>query len=195
LTHFIAHYGLFFLFGIVCLESAGLWLPGETALIAAGVYASKGHLSIAGVIAVAAAGAIIGDNLGYWLGREGGRRLIYRYDWTERLAERVMPPAERFFEKHGGKAVFLARFFGGVRVTGAWMAGITRMSWWRFLFWNAAGGIVWAVGVGLIAFYAGRAVADTIARYGVYGGIAIGVLIVLAITALHLWRRRLAEET
>ncbi len=195
MTHFIAHYGLFFLFGIVCLESAGLWLPGETALIAAGVYASKGHLSIVGVIAVATAAAIIGDNIGYWLGRKAGRPLIYRYEWTRRFAERVMPPAERFFEKHGGKAVFLARFFGGVRVTGAWMAGITHMSWWRFLFWNAAGGIVWAVGVGLVAYYAGRAVADTIARYGVYGGIGVGVLVVLVITGLHLWRRRLAEGT
>jgi len=91
--------------------------------------------------------------------------------------------------------VFLARFFGGVRVTGAWMAGITRMFWWRFLFWNAAGGIVWAVGVGLVAFYAGRALADTIARYGVYGGIAVGVLVVILIGALHVWRRRLVEET
>jgi len=195
MTHFIAHYGLFFLFGIVCLESAGLWLPGETALIAAAVYASEGHLSIPGVIAVATAGAIIGDNIGYWLGREVGRPLIYRYGWTQRLAERVMPPAERFFERHGGKAVFLARFFGGVRVTGAWMAGITRMAWWKFLFWNAAGGIVWAVGVGLIAYYAGRAVADTIARYGVFGGIGVGIVIVLVIVALHLWRRRLAEQT
>jgi membrane protein DedA with SNARE-associated domain len=194
-THFIAHYGLFFLFGIVCLESAGLWLPGETALIAAGVYAAEGHLPIAGVIAVAGAGAIIGDNIGYWAGREGGRRLIYRYEWTRNLSDRVMPPAERFFDKHGGKAVFLARFFGGVRVTGAWMAGITRMSWGKFLFWNAAGGLVWAVGVGLIAYYAGRAVADTIARYGVYGGIAVGAIIVLVIAVLHLWRRRLVEET
>jgi membrane protein DedA with SNARE-associated domain len=147
------------------------------------------------VIAVAAAGAIIGDNIGYWLGREAGRRLLYRYAWTQRLAERLMPPAERFFERHGGKAVFLARFFGGVRVTAAWMAGITRMTWWRFLFWNAAGGIVWAIGVGVVAYYAGRAVADTIARYGVYGGIAVGVVIVLVIAGLHLWRRRLAEET
>ena len=81
-----------------------------------------------------------------------------------------MPPAERFFERHGGKAVFLARFFGGVRVTGAWMAGITRMSWWRFLVWNALGGIVWATAVGLLAYYAGKAVADAVARYGVYGG-------------------------
>ena len=193
--HLIEHYGLYFLFGIVCLESAGLWLPGETALIAAGVYAAKGHLSIAGVIVVAAAAAIIGDNIGYWLGREGGRRLLYRYAVLRRFAERVLPPAERFFERHGGKAVFLARFFGGVRVTGAWIAGITRMSWWRFLFWNAAGGIVWAVAVSLVAYYAGKAAADAIARYGVYAAIAGGLLVVFAIAALHVWRRRVVEKS
>jgi membrane protein DedA with SNARE-associated domain len=192
-THFVEHYGLLFVFGIVCLESAGLWLPGETALIAAAVYASKGHLSIAGVVAVAAAGAIIGDNIGYWLGREGGRRLLYRYELLRRFADRVMPPAERFFARHGGKAVFLARFFGGVRVTGAWMAGISRMNWWRFLGWNAAGGIVWAVGVGLIAFYVGKAAADAISHYGVYGGIAAVVLLALALGAVHVWRRRAVE--
>jgi membrane protein DedA with SNARE-associated domain len=191
----IQDYGLFFLFGIVCLESAGLWLPGETALIAAGVYASKGHLSIAGVIVVAAVAAIIGDNIGYWLGREGGRRLIVRYALLRRFADRVLPPAERFFERHGGKAVFLARFFGGVRVTGAWMAGLTRMSWWRFLFWNAAGGIVWAAAVGLIAFYAGKAAADAIARYGVYAAIAAGILVVVAIAVLHVYRRRVVERS
>jgi membrane protein DedA with SNARE-associated domain len=167
-----------------------LWLPGETALIAAAVYASQGHLSITGVIVVATAAAIIGDNIGYWLGREVGRRLLYRWAWLARISDRILPPAERFFDRHGGKAVFLARFFGGLRVTGAWMAGITRMEWWRFLVWNAAGGIVWAVAVSLLAYYAGKAAADAIARYGVYGGIAIGVLIVLAIAALHLWRRR-----
>jgi membrane protein DedA with SNARE-associated domain len=194
-THFIQDYGLFFLFGIVCLESAGLWLPGETALIAAAVYASKGHLSITAVVVVAAAAAIIGDNIGYWLGREGGRRLLYRYAVLRRFADKVLPPAERFFERHGGKAVFFARFFGGLRVTGAWMAGITRMSWWRFLFWNAAGGIIWAIAVSLIAFYAGKAAADAIAHYGVYGGIALGILLVVGIAALHIWRRRIAEET
>jgi membrane protein DedA with SNARE-associated domain len=194
LTHFIRDYGLFFLFGVVSLESAGLWLPGETALIAAGVYASEGHLSITGVIVVAAAGAIIGDNIGYWLGREGGRRLIYRYAFFRRVAERLLPPAERFFERHGGKAVFLARFFGGVRVTGAWMAGITRMPWWRFLFWNAAGGIVWAAAVGLISFYAGRAVADTFARWGVYGAIGGGIVLVAVLVGLHFWRRRVVEK-
>jgi membrane protein DedA with SNARE-associated domain len=192
-THFVEHYGLVFVFGIVCLESAGLWLPGETALIAAGVYASKGHLSIAGVVAVAAIGAIIGDNIGYWLGREGGRRLLYHYAFLTRFADRVMPPAERFFARHGGKAVFLARFFGGVRVTGAWMAGISRMNWWRFLGWNAAGGIVWALGVGLIAYYVGKAAADAISRYGVYGGIGAVVLLALALGTVHVWRRRTVE--
>ena len=194
MTHLIQDYGLFFLFGIICLESAGLWLPGETALIAAGVYASKGHLSIAAVIVVAAAAAIVGDNIGYWLGREVGRRLIARYPLLRRFADRVLPPAERFFERHGGKAVFLARFFGGVRVTGAWMAGLTRMRWWRFLFWNAAGGIVWAVAVSLVAFYAGKAAADAIARYGIYAAIVGGILVVIAIAVLHVWRRRVVES-
>jgi membrane protein DedA with SNARE-associated domain len=194
LTHFIEHYGLVFLFAIVCLESAGLWLPGETALIAAAAYAANGHLSIAGVIAVATAAAIIGDNIGYWLGREVGRRVLYRFARLRRIADRVIPPAERFFARHGGKAVFLARFFGGLRVTGAWMAGITRMQWWRFLAWNAAGGLAWAVGVGLAAYYAGKAAADAIARYGVYGGIVIGILVVLVVAGLHVWRRRAAME-
>jgi membrane-associated protein len=194
LTHFIEHYGLVFLFAIVCLESAGLWLPGETALIAAAVYAANGHLSIAGVIAVATAAAIVGDNIGYWLGREVGRRILYRFARLRRIADRVIPPAERFFARHGGKAVFLARFFGGLRVTGAWMAGITRMEWWRFLVWNAAGGVVWAVGVGLIAYYAGKAAADAIARYGVYGGVAVAVVFVLAVAAIHFWRRRAAVD-
>jgi membrane protein DedA with SNARE-associated domain len=193
-THFIEDYGLVFLFCIVALESAGLWLPGETALIAAGVYASKGHLSITGVIVVAAVGAIIGDNVGYWIGREGGRRLLYRYALLRRFADRFLPAGERFFRRHGGKAVFLARFFGGVRVTGAWMAGITRMNWWRFLGWNAAGGIVWAVAVGLLAFFAGKAAADALARYGIYAAIAGAVAVVLLIAALHVWRRRVVEE-
>jgi membrane protein DedA with SNARE-associated domain len=193
-THFIEHYGLWFVFAIVCLESAGLWLPGETALIAAAVYAAKGHLSIAAVITVAAVAAIIGDNIGYWIGRKAARPLLHRYARVRRYADRVLPPAERFFRRHGGKAVFLARFFGGLRVTGAWMAGITRMQWWRFLFWNAAGGVVWAIGAGLLAYYAGKTAADALARYGVYAAIAGGLALVVVIAALHVWRRRVVEE-
>ncbi|HWJ44021.1 MAG TPA: DedA family protein [Gaiellaceae bacterium] len=194
MTHFIQDYGLFFLFAVVCLESAGLWLPGETALIAAAVYAAKGHLSIEATIAVAAVAAIAGDNIGYWIGREGGRRLIYRYALLRRWGERVLPPADRFFQRHGGKAVFLARFFGGLRVTGAWMAGITRMTWWRFFFWNAAGGIVWAFAVGLLAYFAGKAAADALSRYGIYAAI-VGVVGVVAVaTTLHILRRRVLDE-
>jgi len=193
-THFIEHYGLWFLFAIVCLESAGLWLPGETALITAAVLAAEHHLSIEGVIAVAAVAAIIGDNIGYWIGRKAARPLLYRSARIRRHTERVLPPAERFFERHGGKAVFLARFFGGLRVTGAWMAGITEMSWWRFLFWNAAGGIVWAFGVGLLAYYAGKAAADALARYGVYAAIAGALAVVVVVVVVHVWRRRIVEE-
>ena len=195
MTHLVHEYGLWFLFLIVASESAGLWLPGETVLIAAAIYASNGHLPIVGVIVVAAAAAIVGDNIGYWIGRKGGRALLRRIPIVNRLAERALPPAERFFDRHGGKTVFFARFFGGLRVTAAWIAGISRMPWWRFFAWNASGGIVWAVGVGLLAFYAGKAAADALSRYGVYGGIAIAVIIVLVIIGLRLWHRRLLGES
>ena len=191
MTHLISHYGLWFLFGIVALESAGAWLPGETALIAAGVYASNGHLSIVGVVVVAAVAAIAGDNVGYWIGREGGRRLAMRLPWLRR----AVPFAETFFERHGGKTVFFGRWFAGLRVTAAWLAGITRMPWWRFFGWNASGGILWATTVGLVAYYAGKAVANTISRYGVYGGVALAVLIVFALAGLHFWRRSAVESS
>ena len=130
------------LFAVVMLESFGIPLPGETALIAFGVLASQGHYSIVEVIAVAAAGAIIGDNLGYWLiGRLGGRRLFERTRYGRRYADRFLPEAERLMAKHGGKVVFFGRFISILRFTAAWAAGIARMPWWRFLFWNAAGGI------------------------------------------------------
>jgi membrane protein DedA with SNARE-associated domain len=188
--HVVDQYGLAFLFAIVALESAGVWVPGETALIAAAVLASRGHFSIAAVIGLAAFGAILGDNVGYWIGRIYGRRLFLRF---ERL-EALLPRSERFFKRHGGKAVFLARFLAGLRVTGAWMAGISHMDWWRFLAWNAAGGIVWATSVGLVAYYLGRAAADLIARYGLIGGAAVAVLVILGAVAVHFWRRRMEES-
>jgi membrane protein DedA with SNARE-associated domain len=185
--HVVDHYGLAFLFLIVFLESAGVWVPGETALVAAGVLASRGHFSIAAVIALATLGAILGDNVGYWIGRIYGRKLFVRF----RRLEAVLPRAERFFRRHGGKAVFFARFIAGLRVTGAWMAGISHMNWWRFLFWNALGGIAWATGVGLVAFYLGRATADLVSEYGLIGGgVAVGLAVVIVL-GVHLWRRRM----
>ena len=182
------------LFALVAIETMGIPVPGETAIFTAGILASRDELQIEIVIAVAAAGAIIGDNIGFAIGRRFGRRLLLLPGPLERHRRRVIEFGEPFFERHGPKAVFLGRWVSGLRITSAWLAGVNRMSWPTFLFWNALGGIVWAAAVGLVAFYAGKAVADAITRYGVYGGIAIGVVFVLGIAALHLVRRR-AEQT
>ena len=173
------------LFAVVLIESFGIPLPGETALIAFGVLAAEGHYSIASVIAVAAAGAIVGDNLGYWLiGRLGGRRLFERWEPLRRYADRFLPAAERLMKKHGGKVVFFGRFITVLRYTAAWAAGIGEMRWWKFLFWNAAGGIAWATGVGLVAYYSGHAAANAIQRYGIYaaGGIVLALVIGFFVT-------------
>jgi membrane protein DedA with SNARE-associated domain len=180
MTNFITDHGLPVLFLVVMIESFGIPLPGETALIAFGVLASEGHYSIASVIAVAAAGAIVGDNLGYWLiGRVGGRALFARWHWLSQYSDRVLPRTESLMARYGGAAVFFGRFVAILRYTVAWVAGLSRMPWWRFLFWNAAGAVCWATAVGLTAYYGGKAVADAIARYGLYAGIVIAVAIVI----------------
>jgi membrane protein DedA with SNARE-associated domain len=181
------------LFLAVAAESSGVPVPGETTLIAAAVLAKIGHFSLVSVIVVAATAAIVGDNIGYWLGREGGRRLLSRWKLVERYADRTLPPAERFFQKHGGKTIFFGRFIAVLRVAAAWMAGISHMPWWRFFLWNAAGGIVWAVGVSLLAYAFGQAVADAISRYGLYTVLA---LIPLAAVSFwfHRWVRKRLES-
>jgi membrane protein DedA with SNARE-associated domain len=194
-TGFVRDYGLIIVFLTIGLETSGLPLPGETALVAAAVLASQGHFSIVSVIVVAAAAAIIGDNVGYWLGRKLGRGFLQRYGVVRRFSERVLPPAERFFRRHGGKSIFLARWFSGFRIAGAWIAGFAHMPWWRFFVWNALGGIAWAVTVSLIAYYAGHAAADAIGHYGLIGGAVIAGVIVAAVLALHVWRRRVVEES
>jgi len=188
---FVHHYGLAALFLIVMLESSGVPLPGETALVAAGVFAQRGNLNIASVIAVAAVAAIVGDNIGYWLGREGGRRLLTRWKFLERHAGRTLPPAERFFEKHGAKTVFFGRFIAVLRVATAWIAGISGMPWWRFFLWNAAGGIAWAVAISVLAYTAGQAVADAISRYGLYAVLALIPLGIAAYFAHRYMRKKL----
>jgi membrane protein DedA with SNARE-associated domain len=179
MTTFFTHHGLPLLFAVVLLESFGIPLPGETALIAFGVLAAEGHYSIASVIAIAGAGAIVGDNLGYWLiGRLGGRALFRRWSWLNTYSDRVLPRAESLMKRHGGKTVFFGRFVSVLRYTVAWVAGLSRMTWWRFLFWNAAGGIAWATAVGLTAYYGGQAAADAIKRYGLYAAAIVLVVII-----------------
>ena len=191
MTGLVHHYGLIALFLIVMLESGGVPLPGETALVAAAIFASNGHLNIVEVIAVAAAAAIIGDNLGYWIGRTGGRKLLERFGPIQRWSEPGLAWSEHFFERHGGKTVFIGRFVAVLRVTAAWLAGISRMPWWRFFLWNATGGIFWAILVGLVAYYAGHAAADAVGRYGLLGGAAVIVIAVVAFVLLRFWKKRM----
>jgi membrane protein DedA with SNARE-associated domain len=194
MTGAIEDYGLLILFLIVAAESSGIPVPGETALITSGVLASQGHFEIQWVIVVAAAAAIIGDNIGYWIGRKGGTKLLDRWALTRRLRDRYMPPARRFFDAHGGKTIFLARFVAVLRIFGAWIAGITHMPWWRFLLWNAAGGICWAVLVGLVAYFLGHAAADAIQKWGLIGaGVAAGIAVLLFL-GLHYMSKRVVRE-
>jgi membrane protein DedA with SNARE-associated domain len=190
MSSFFTHHGLPVLFAGVAIESFGIPVPGETALIAFGVLASQGHYSIVAVIAVAAAAAIIGDNLGFWLiGRRGGRALIARFPWLERRVQRVLPRTEAVIDRYGGRAVFFGRFVSVLRETVAWVAGLAGMSWPRFLFWNAAGGIVWATAVGLLAYYGGKTLANTLSRYGLYAVIVIVGVVLVALVARRLLPR------
>jgi membrane protein DedA with SNARE-associated domain len=186
-TQFFTHHGLPLLFVVVMLESFGVPLPGETALIFFGVLAAKGDYRIVWVIVIAASAAIIGDNLGYWLiGRLGGRALFRRNRWLKRWSDTVIPRAERVMKRYGARTVFFGRFFAILRFTAAWVAGFGRMPWWRFLFWNAAGGIAWAVAVGLVAFYSGKAAANAIQQYGLY---AAGAVVVVGVGGWFVLRR------
>src|SRR5271163_4911347 len=134
------------LFVLVMSESSGVPIPGEASLIAAAILASQGELQIEVVIAVAAAAAIIGDNIGYLIGRKGGRWLLQRPGPFLERRQQVLITGEPFFERHGPKAVFFGRFILGLRVWASWLAGATRMPWSSFFLWNACGGIVWATG-------------------------------------------------
>jgi membrane protein DedA with SNARE-associated domain len=190
-----SHWAMLLMFVLLTLESFGLPVPGETALIACSVLASQGALPIAWVVVVGVLAAIVGDNLGYWAARKGGRPLLERHRLTRSYAEKYLPRGERFFAKHGGKAVFLGRFVAVLRVTAAWVAGISHMNWWRFLAWNAAGGIVWATLVSLISYYLGDAAESALGRYGLFA--AGGVILITALGFLvvrKLEKRVLQDE-
>jgi membrane protein DedA with SNARE-associated domain len=174
------------LFGMVAAESSGVPVPGETTLIAAALLASQGRLEIVAVIALAAAGAIIGDNIGYAIGRRGGRWLLERPGRLERQRRRVLVLGEAMFERHGAKTVFFGRWILGLRVWASWLAGATRMRWPTFLAYNAAGGIGWAITVGLLAYLLGHGAERLIRTAGIVG---IAVVVVAAIAGYMLFRR------
>jgi membrane protein DedA with SNARE-associated domain len=187
--HISAGVGYVGLAAIVGAESAGIPLPGETSLIAAAVLASQGHLALPLVIAVAAGAAIVGDNLGYLFGRRGGRWLLTRPGWAEDRRQRLLAWGQVFFERHGGKAVFLARWLPWLRATAAWLAGASRMPWSRFLLWNGLGGIAWATSIGLAAYFLGKAAATVI------GATSIIVLVLAAALAVGAFLERAGQPT
>jgi len=173
---------------VVAIEALGVPLPGETAVILGGLAANQGRLSIVAVIVVAAAAAIVGDNIGFMIGRRGGRALLERPGRFYEERQRMLAVADPFFERHGPKAVFLGRWITGLRVWTSWLAGASDMRWPTFLVWNALGGTAWAVSVALAAYYGGKSVETVFSKVGLYGGIAAIVLIVIGVA--YIWRRR-----
>jgi membrane protein DedA with SNARE-associated domain len=156
--------------GLILGESAGLPLPGETALITAGGLVAAGHLTLPLVIAVAAAAAIVGDTMGYWIGRRGGRALLMRDGFGATHRRHAVKRADRFFARYGAATVFFGRWVPGVRIVAAVMAGAARMPWPRFAAANAAGAVCWAATVATLAMLAGPGGAALLAL----GGLALG---------------------
>jgi undecaprenyl-diphosphatase len=165
--------------GIILGESAGIPLPGETALITAGGLVAAGHLSLPLVILVAALAAIVGDTIGYWVGRRGGRTLLLRDGFGATHRRHAVQRADKFFARYGVATVFFGRWVPGVRIVAAVMAGASRMPWPRFAVANAAGGLAWATTVATLAMIVGPTGAALMAA----GGLTLG-----AITATLAWR-------
>ncbi len=187
--HLVEVFGYPLLFLGVAAESSGIPVPGETALITAAVLASRGKLDIALVIPIAALGAIVGDNIGYLIGRKGGRWALERPGRFQRQRREVLVLGEPFFERHGPKAVFFGRFLLGLRVWASWLAGATKMHWRSFALWNALGGICWATAIGLLAYFLGNAAGNVVSTFGLYGLVGV-VLAAISIFVAHRHHRR-----
>jgi membrane protein DedA with SNARE-associated domain len=170
---------------LVGAEASGVPLPGETALIASAVLASTGDLEIELVIAIAAAAAIVGDNIGYLIGARVGRRLLTRPGRAQERRAEILRRGEALFERHGPKAVFFGRWVAGLRVWASWLAGMTTMPWKTFLVYNAAGGICWALCFGLVGYYGGEAAAHLIAKVGAVAAITFIAALVIGYVVIH----------
>ncbi len=186
--HLLHTYGYAAVFVLVAVESLGVPLPGETILVAAGIYAGATHrLEVWVLFAVAAAAAIVGDNIGFWIGDKGGYRLLRRYGHLIRFNERKIKVGRYIFERHGAKVVFFGRFVSILRTYAAFLAGTNRMRWRRFLLFNAAGGVLWAAIYSFGSYLAG----NTLNRLSKPVDIVLGVVAaVVVVVGLWLIRRR-----
>jgi len=176
----ISQYGYLVVFFGVLLESGGVPLPGETILIAAGAMVQQGHLELGDAIVFGILGAVLGDQIGYWVGREGGRPFVLRWGRYLLVTPERLARAERFFARHGGEAVFLARFVAGLRVFGALVAGISRMRWRTFFFYNALGGMLWATAAVTVGYLLGGSL-DLVERWAGRASLLLLGLVILGL--------------
>jgi membrane protein DedA with SNARE-associated domain len=177
---------------IIGLESMGVPSPGETALVLAAVLASQGKLQISLVIIIGIASAIVGDNIGYLLGRRLGRDVVGGPGPFRARRTTLIDAGDRFFKRHGGKAVFLARWVALVRVAAAWLAGINEMPFAEFFVWNALGAITWATTFGLAGYFGGHAAANVLGTAGLIGAIFFVVVVIAGWGYLKYRERRAA---
>ena len=185
-----ARYGYAVVFVGVFLENSGLPVPGETALLAGAALSHYGRLALPWVIVTAMAAAILGDNLGFLLGRRFGRGFLERHGRRVGLTAPRLAMFDRFFQRHGARTIFIARFVTGLRVFGAVLAGASDLPWPTFLFWNATGAVAWSITFGVVGYALGRSW-DTLERWmGRSGLIAFAIVAAAAVVAVLRARRR-----
>jgi membrane protein DedA with SNARE-associated domain len=180
---------------IIGLESMGIPSPGETALVAAAVLASQGKLEIWLVILIGVCSAIVGDNLGYLLGRRFGRNVFTAPGPFMHHRIRAIKAGDGFFKRHGPKAVFIGRWIALVRFATAWLAGINRMPFKQFFFCNALGGITWGVTYGLVGYYGGQAAAHVLAEAGIVGFVVLLAMPLVIYVIVKRRERHMAERS
>ena len=187
----IERYGYLVVFFGVMLESAGIPLPGETILIASGALAHRGVLDFGDALVFGALGAVVGDQFGYWIGRFGGRPFVIRWGGYVLITPERLGRAEAFFARHGGRAVFLARFVSGLRVFGALVAGTSHMPWGRFALYNALGGTLWATAAVSLGYFLWASI-SLVEHWA--GRVSLSVIAVLATVLLLRWLYRKASR-
>ena len=193
LTHFVEQYGYFAVALLVTIEGFGVPLPGETAVVVAAAFAARGSLNIVGVVISTTLGTVVGGSGGYWIGRVGGRSLLDRYGHLLRLDAKRIAKTEAYFDRHGVKTVFFARFVALLRIFGALMAGVAHMSFATFSAVNFAGGLLWAVTFSALGFLFGKNLSKLDGYLGKVG-LAMSALVVIGYL-VYRWREQHSQKS
>ena len=199
LEELINTWGYGVVFAAMVLESAGLPLPGETVTLLGGYAAGSGHLNLAGVIAAASSGAMVGDSIGYWVGRRAGWPLLLRVGRWLRQSPEQMETLRLQFLNHAGKSVLLGRFVAVLRVLAGPMAGAVGMPYGRFLVCNCTGAVLWATTMVSLAWLGGRWIpfqrmVEGVLEFGI-GALVLVAMIVAVPKLLSWWESRLLDRS